>query len=106
MRWFDEKKYRTKGVASEGSSTDVGMVYALPCSFQKELEKAEELPQYEEGLDVAQLQLEDVKAVDAVMFEKPLALQTSFVRPLYIKALIEGRPWPNSSSRISRRLMQ
>lgn len=29
---------------------------------------------------------------DAVVFEKPSALQTKYVRPLYIRAVIEGRP--------------
>nr|CAD1829482.1 unnamed protein product [Ananas comosus var. bracteatus] len=45
-----------------------------------------------EELSVAQLQLEDVKVADAVVFEKPSALQTRFVRPLFIKSLIEERP--------------
>uniref|UniRef100_A0A6V7QUK6 Uncharacterized protein n=1 Tax=Ananas comosus var. bracteatus TaxID=296719 RepID=A0A6V7QUK6_ANACO len=44
-----------------------------------------------EKLLVAQLQLEDVKAADAVVFEKLSALQTRFVRLLIIRALIEGQ---------------
>ncbi|XP_020086726.1 uncharacterized protein LOC109709066 [Ananas comosus] len=46
----------------------------------------------EDGLTMAQLQLEDVKPVDLVVFEKPSIMQTRFVRPLFIRALIEGRP--------------
>ncbi|XP_020106673.1 uncharacterized protein LOC109722906 [Ananas comosus] len=69
------------------------MVYALPQSFKAELIEYEEFKEKEEdGLKVAQLQLEDVQPADAVVFEKPSAMQTRFIRPLFIKALIECRP--------------
>nr|CAD1827515.1 unnamed protein product [Ananas comosus var. bracteatus] len=67
------------------------MVYAFPCLFKTESAEVEEQPQYKEELAAAQLQLEDFKAADTVVFEKPSALQAKFVQPLYIKALIEGR---------------
>lgn len=41
---------------------------------------------------MVQLQLEDAKAANTVVFKKPSALQTRFVRPLFVRALIEG--WP------------
>nr|CAD1839730.1 unnamed protein product [Ananas comosus var. bracteatus] len=68
------------------------MVYILPQSFKAEYTKYEEMIDEEEGLTVAQLQLEDAKPADSVVFEKPSAMQTRFVRPLFIRALIEGRP--------------
>nr|CAD1824865.1 unnamed protein product [Ananas comosus var. bracteatus] len=43
-------------------------------------------------LTVAQLQLEDAKPADSMVFEKSSIMQTRFVRPLFIRALIEGRP--------------
>nr|CAD1821694.1 unnamed protein product [Ananas comosus var. bracteatus] len=69
------------------------MVYALPQSFKAEFVEYEEFREEEEnGLTVAQLQLEDVQQADAVIFEKSSAMQMRFIRPLFIKALIEGRP--------------
>nr|CAD1825843.1 unnamed protein product [Ananas comosus var. bracteatus] len=68
------------------------MIYALPHSFKAESIELEE-PIYDgEELTMAQLQLEDAKAADAVIFEKPSAFQTRFVRPLFIRVMIEGRP--------------
>nr|CAD1840643.1 unnamed protein product [Ananas comosus var. bracteatus] len=68
------------------------MVYALPRSFMVELVKYEETIYDGEELTVAQLQLEDVKPADAVVSEKPSIIQTRFVRPLFIRVLIEERP--------------
>nr|CAD1827314.1 unnamed protein product [Ananas comosus var. bracteatus] len=78
--------------SAEESSADVSMVYALPHSLKTESIELEE-PIYDgEELTVAQSQLEDAKVADAVVFEKPSALQTRFVRPLFVRALIQGRP--------------
>nr|CAD1830252.1 unnamed protein product [Ananas comosus var. bracteatus] len=78
--------------SADEDSADVNMVYALPQSFKVESVEYEETIYDGEELTVAQLQLKDAKPVDAVVFEKPSIMQTRFVRPLFIRALIEGRP--------------
>nr|CAD1829203.1 unnamed protein product [Ananas comosus var. bracteatus] len=88
----EEKKQKVQERLAEESSGDVNMVYALLYSFTLESTEYEKQVYAGEELSVAQLQLEDVKVADAVVFEKPSALQTRFVRPLFIKSLIEGRP--------------
>nr|CAD1829195.1 unnamed protein product [Ananas comosus var. bracteatus] len=88
-----EKKQRIQGKSADEGPAGVNMVYTLPQSFKAEyVEYNEEMIDEEIGLTVAQLQLEDVKPADAVVFEKPSVIQTRFVRPLFIRALIEGRP--------------
>nr|CAD1827324.1 unnamed protein product [Ananas comosus var. bracteatus] len=61
---------------------------------ERETESIElEEPIYDgEELTVAQSQLEDAKVANAVVFEKPSALHARFVRPLFVRALIQGRP--------------
>ncbi|XP_020082161.1 uncharacterized protein LOC109705789 [Ananas comosus] len=66
------------------------MVYTLSQSFKVEYTEYEEIEE-EFVLNVAQLQLEDAKPADTVVFEKPSAIQMRFIRPLFIRALIEGR---------------
>lgn len=62
------------------------MVHALLLSFRAKSIEIEQQIYTREELSATQLQLEDAKAVDAVIFEKPSTLQTRFVRPLFIKA--------------------
>nr|CAD1838721.1 unnamed protein product [Ananas comosus var. bracteatus] len=78
-RESEKKKQKFQDGATEGSSTDVGMVYALPSSFKAESIEFEEQPHCGEELTVAQLRLEDIRMADAVVFKKPLALQTSYI---------------------------
>nr|CAD1821681.1 unnamed protein product [Ananas comosus var. bracteatus] len=87
----EEKKQRIQEKSADEGPADVNMVYILPQSFKAEYTEYEEIEE-EVGLNVAQLQLEDAKPADAVVFDKPSAIQTRFVRPLFIQALIEGRP--------------
>nr|CAD1840701.1 unnamed protein product [Ananas comosus var. bracteatus] len=87
----EEKKQRIQEKSVDEGLTDVNMVYTLAQSFKAEYTEYEEMEE-EVGLNVAQLELEDAKLADAVVFEKPSAIQTRFVRPLFIRALIEGRP--------------
>lgn len=65
-----EKKQKVQEGATEKSSADVGMAYALPCSFKAEFTKFEEQSHYGKEQIVAQLQLEDIRMADAVVFEK------------------------------------
>nr|CAD1833460.1 unnamed protein product [Ananas comosus var. bracteatus] len=88
----EEKKQRIQEKSADEGPADVNMVYTLPQSFKTKYIEYEEMVDVEVGLAVAQLQLEDAKSADAVIFEKPSAIQTRFVRPLFIRALIEGRP--------------
>nr|CAD1833859.1 unnamed protein product [Ananas comosus var. bracteatus] len=89
----EEKKQRIQSKSADEGPADVNMVYTLPQSFKAEyIEYDEETVDEEVGLTMDQLQLEDAKPADAVVFEKPSAMQTRFVRPLFIRALIEGRP--------------
>nr|CAD1830230.1 unnamed protein product [Ananas comosus var. bracteatus] len=88
----EEKKQKIQEKSADEGPADINMVYTLPQSFKAEYIEYEETIDEEVGLNVAQLQLEDAKPADAVVFEKPSAIQTRFVRPLFIRALIEGRP--------------
>nr|CAD1824993.1 unnamed protein product [Ananas comosus var. bracteatus] len=88
----EEKKQRIQKKLADEGSVDVNMVYTPPQSFKAQYIEYEEIMEEEIGLIVAQLQLEDAKPTDAVVFEKPSTMQTRFVRPLFIRALIEGRP--------------
>nr|CAD1834648.1 unnamed protein product [Ananas comosus var. bracteatus] len=88
----EEKKQRVQEKSADESPANMNMVYTLPQSFKAEYTEYEEMVNEEVGLTVAQLQLEDTKPADSVVFQKPSAMQTRFVRPLFIRALIEGRP--------------
>lgn len=86
-----ESKQKVHEISAEESSVDVSIVYAVPHSFRVESTEFKEQLHYGEESTVAQLQLKNTIAADAVIFEKPLALQTRFVRYLFSKALIEER---------------
>lgn len=88
----EEKKQKIQGKSANESPANVNMVYTLPQSFKAEYTEYEEIEYEEDGLTAAQLQLEDAKPVDLVVLEKLSIMQTRFVRPLFIRALIEGRP--------------
>nr|CAD1818574.1 unnamed protein product [Ananas comosus var. bracteatus] len=88
----EEKKQKIQKKSANAGSVDISMVYALPHSFKVESVEYKESVYDGKELTVAQLQLEDAKAADAVVFEKPSIIQTRFVRPLFIRTLIEERP--------------
>lgn len=56
-------------------------MYTLLQSFKAESTEYEEAVYEEDGLTVAQLQFEDAKLVDSVVFEKPSIMQMRFVSP-------------------------
>nr|CAD1833628.1 unnamed protein product [Ananas comosus var. bracteatus] len=81
-----------KDLLMQKGPADVNMVNTLPQSFKVKSVEYEEAIYEEDKLTVAQLQLDDVKPADSVVFEKSSIMQTRFVRLLFIRALIEGRP--------------
>nr|CAD1840398.1 unnamed protein product [Ananas comosus var. bracteatus] len=79
----EEKKQRIQKKSADEGPADVKMVYTLPQSFKAEYTEYEEMVEEEDGLTVAQLQLEDAKPADSVVFKKPSIMQTRcrFVHP-------------------------
>ncbi len=89
------KKPRTDIESVDEAAMGIDMVYVLSLSFRATApqEEVDEHTSNEEGPSVAELQLMEHKVeAEVVVFEKPSAFQTRFIRPLYIQALIEGRP--------------
>nr|CAD1829100.1 unnamed protein product [Ananas comosus var. bracteatus] len=76
-RESEESKQKVQEISAEESSVDVSIVYAVPHSFRVESTEFKKQLHYGEESTVAQLQLKNTIAADAVIFEKPLALQTS-----------------------------